>query len=326
MINTNIFFVHGPLVLAVVKRLLETDNHLRDSNNYCFIFFKERLDIKLPYCQTFSYATFGLVQYLKSQIDYKKKITTIESNHGSYNAFLANPFHFATNYALFSKNRRKAFLLEDGLANFYDAQVRNNDKYKMFAKAALGLITGLKYKPYLGHITAFDRINYSSIYVFNDELLFTDPGHVDIVPGFETKGSINHDNKTIVILDQDIESLLPKKDSIRARNKLYTYLRNSSCNRILYKKHPSQKRSHFEILLKKQPNTEYIFSTLPIEMLIEEINPTEIISFLSSALITLSDSHPHIKCTSIGYNLFNRISKNILKELFLSRQVNIVPV
>ena len=327
MKTTNIFLVHGPLVLAIVKRLLETDTNLRKDNNYCFIFFKDELDIVLPNCQTISYATSGVLRYIKAQINYKNHIKKILRDNATVDVFLANPFHFATNHALFLPNRDKAFLLEDGLANYYDARIRRIDRYKMLSKAVLGLLIGLPYKLYSGHITAYDSVEYSSIYVFNKKLLFTNPGHISIVPGFapgETDLSPEK-HTSVVVLDQDIESLLTREDSIKAREALYAYLRRLSCEKIYYKKHPSQEASHFYELQKEFPNTLFIDSTLPFEMLIGDINPIEVVSFISSALITICDSYPYIKCTSIGYNLFSNISGNLLEELFLSRNINITP-
>jgi hypothetical protein len=71
-----------------------------------------------------------------------------------------------------------------------------------------------------------------------------------------------------------------------------------------------------------------IHSTLPAEMLISQYCPTEVISYVSSALINIRDIYPDIACTSVGLNKLLAVNSRIqpLCELFVRKSIRIIEV
>jgi hypothetical protein len=293
-------------------------------DQYCLIFYKTRFKFSLPRCEIRYYAMDSYLGYLRALWRFAIDIRKLRRNYQKCIIFICHPWHIPTNYALFSLRHEEAYMLPDGLLNYSDTQVEKRRYRKMLVKVALGLFTGLPYRPYKGHLTACDQKLYNGVYTFNPKRLRTHSGNLHILqlPLFEQSPS---DRKTILILEQPIELLLKNNEVEQLRQALWDYVEKGNFECVLYKPHPTEAKQEPPSELKEK--IEIVTSMLPAEMLIEKKKPNEVISYFSSALINIADFYPSIHCVSVG---FNRIAKkpqeNYLLELFQNRNIYMIEI
>lgn len=317
----HIFVAIAPVQLLAISSIIKQmppDSH---SINICFVFYKSDIVFDIPNCTIFKYNTRGLKAYFAAMTQFRRKIKQILSSEKKLAIYIPHPYHLPTNYLLFGIKEKEAYLIPDGILNYYESEITIKSLLTMFVKCVLARILGITYTPYTGHLTAFDKRVYSGVYTFNPEGLLTDCGQIRII-GTDKK-QFGNDKKVCLFLDQDIESLLSKKDSEKMRVALYRYLASEQFDEILYKQHPSLKENPVKDM--NLPITP-IHSTLPAEMLIPQYCPTEVISYVSSALINIRDIYPDIACTSVGFNKLLAANPRIkpLYELFVRKNISII--
>ena len=346
----NIFVAIAPVQLLAISSIIKQMPPDSAIVNICFVFYKSDIDFEIPNCTVFKYNTRGLRAYFAAMTQFRKEIKQILNRKEKLAVYIPHPYHLPTNYLLFGIKEKEAYLIPDGILNYYESKITIKSMLAMLVKCALARILGITYTPYTGHLTAFDKRVYSGVYTFNPDGLLTVCGQIRIIR--TDKEQFRNDKKICLFLDQDIESLLNKKDSENMRAALYQYLASAQFDEILYKPHPSVKH-----LTPRPPSLEGkgenslliseeglgsplsvsgrgwgwgmpIHSTLPAEMLISQYCPTEVISYVSSALINIRDIYPDIACTSVGLNKLLAVNSRIqpLCELFVRKNIRIIEV
>ncbi|GEM_PF-3551357 len=339
----NIFVAIAPVQLLAISSIIKQmspDSHIV---NICFVFYKSDIDFEIPNCTVFKYNTRGLRAYFAAMTQFRRKIKQLLRRKEKLSVYIPHPYHLPTNYLLFGIKEKEAYLIPDGILNYYESKITIKPLLTMLVKCVLAWVLGINYTPYTGHLTAFDKRVYSGVYTFNPDGLLTDCGQIRIIR--TEKEQFRNDKKICLFLDQDIESLLSKKDSEKMRAALYQYLASGEFDEILYKSHPSVS-TH---LTPRPPSLKGkgencsplcsgegvgwgqitpIYSTLPAEMLISQYCPTEVISYVSSALINIRDIYPDIACTSVGLNKLLAVNPRIkpLYELFVRKNIRIIEV
>jgi hypothetical protein len=317
-----LYFVISSQQLLAVKALVA--NAPNDVDQYCFVFYQNYFEFTLPSCDIFYYSMRSWLGYLLSLYKFSIKIKNIRKNYDSCTIFIAHPWHIPTNYALFSMPHEAAYMIPDGTLNYSNIQISNSRYRKMWVKFFIGYLAALPYKPYKGHLTACDQNSYDGVYTFNPDALYSICGDTFtlLLPPSTSLSRGKTSSYTILFLDQPIEWILPSMESVMLRQTLWNYIKHKKFERILYKPHPS-------IINAKPPtaflnSVEYVTSPLPVELLMDKYPINIVISFSSSALLTISDVYPEIKCVSIGLNKIVKYnnSQNLI-DLFRSRGIEL---
>jgi hypothetical protein len=323
----NIFIAIAPLQLLAISSIIKQmppDSHIV---NICFVFYKSDIAFEVPNCTVFKYNTHGLRAYFAAMTQFRKEIKQILNRKKKLAIYIPHPYHLPTNYLLFGIKKKEAYLIPDGILNYYESKITIKPLLTMLVKCVLARILGITYTPYTGHLTAFDKRVYSGVYTFNPDGLLTACGQIHIIR--TDKEQFRNDKKICLFLDQDIESLLNKKDSENMRAALSQYLASGEFDEILYKPHPSVKQAPLSFGEGQGwGQITPIHSTLPAEMLISQYCPTEVISYVSSALINIRDIYPDVACTSVGLNKLLAVNLRIkpLYELFVRKNIRIIEV
>lgn len=291
-------------------------------DQYCFSFSKTPFKFSLPNCKICYYAMDSFRGYLAALWRFSIYIRKLRRKYRKCIIFLCHPWHIPTNYALFSLPHEEAYLIPDGLLNYRDTQMEGWRYRKMIIKVLLGFLTGLPYHSYRGHLTAYEKNKYNGVYTFNPNGLRTLSGSTYTLE-IPTNLQPCSNKKSILILEQPIESLLSDEEVIILRRGLWNYIDNGNFDSILFKSHPSGYIQKPPSGLKKK--VEIINSVMPVEMLIERLQVSEVISYCSSALITIADLYPTIQCIAVGFNLIAKKHKiDYLSELFKNRKVRMI--
>jgi hypothetical protein len=325
----NIFLITGPLVKVASKSLLESGQLDECQRNICFIFSKSKVASWLPNCDVYYFDTSSWKKYLKAMLVFKKIIRSVEEVDIEVDVYLGNAAHFSTNYAVFKMKTQKMFLLPEGIANYYDAQVTKTASRTMQVKWLLGKLIGLPFSQYRGHISGYEVAKYDAVYTFNPRGLVTVAQETRQLHYQPVTVSNNikeqHAKSDLLFLDQNIESLISTKKATELRADAKMYILKHAFDVVYYKKHPSQQEDRFKEIAELGIKVVELVDGRPVEEMIHEIMPSEIVSFVSSALLTISDMYPMIRCTSIGLATF--VSEGATPELepiFRHKEINLV--
>jgi len=327
--HAHIYVAVAPLQLLAISamiRNMEPEKHSDD--HICFVFSRSNPAFKPPHCRLIQYNTGGLWRLLEAIRRFKLEIRRIQGRYAALSVYLPHPYHLPTNYLLFGLKNKSAYLIPDGLLNYLDEPIRFRQFVPMLAKSVLALGLGLWYRPYTGHLTAYDQNVYQGVYTFNPDGLITDTGklcRISLDPGV-TPGPSKRSSKVCLVLDQDIESVVNADDARRMRALLQHYLKAGNFETIYFKGHPSMVGGK---PLGNVPGLAPVYtirSALPVEMLILDYGPDEVVSFFSSALLNIRDIYPFIRCTAIGVNGFLSTGNSMIKGLFVRRGIRMVDI
>ncbi len=327
--HAHIYVAVAPLQLLAISAMLrnmEPQKHCDD--HICFVFSRSDPAFKPPHCRLFQYNTAGLWRLLRAIRRFKLEIWRIQRRYDALSVYLPHPYHLPTNYLLFGLKNRSAYLIPDGLLNYHDRRIRFGQFAPMLAKSVLALGLGLWYRPYIGHLTAYEQKVYQGVYTFNPDGLVTDTGklcRISLDPGF-TPDPAGSGSSVCLVLDQDIESLVTADEARQMRALLQDHLKAGDFEAIYYKGHPSLVGGKPLVDVPGLAPVHFIRSALPVELLIPDYAPAEVVSFFSSALLNIRDIYPWIRCTAIGMNAFLSSGNPRLKALFVRRGIRLIDI
>lgn len=320
--NYNIYVADAPLQFFAITSIIEQKKINLKEKDICFFFYKKNI-FYLKKCELIFYDNSNFSKKIKSIWNFKKKIKQILSNGSIKTIHIAHPYHLPTNFLLFHIQNKKAYLIPDGVLNYSNKRIEFFQFISMIGKFALALMLGMTYRPYTGHLTAYNkRCRYRGVYTFKSDGLVTDCGRVCLIKKAQYPSITNKENPIYMILDQDIEKIFCKRKSHIFRQGMAEYLSKKRIHHVLYKSHPTQKNTN-DWLIDYGIRVQFISSDLPIEMIFHKYSVMEVISFFSSALLNIQDMYPHIKCTAIMPSRSHLNLKNI-KILFNKRGVSVV--
>ncbi|MBF0233056.1 MAG: hypothetical protein HQK65_08465 [Desulfamplus sp.] len=318
-ITQNIFVVTSPMQLFAVDIILNEMNDCGHVKNFVFIFYKSEQSFKIKNAIVFNYDTNTYIKKVYSIFRFKKDIDKILSSENTNILYIAHPFHFACNYLAFNNFAEKIYLLPDGILNYYEARIDNNSLKKMIQGKILCAMAGINYKMFKGHYTGYELGIYSGVYCFSEKRLLTKTGKIFNI----AKTSVNIGLKPLKDICLFIDQPVNKSIHYDLAKRINDFFLSRQFKKIIYKKHPSYKCDSLKYLLNSGAEICLIESKMPIEMLFDEIDAGYIVSFDSSALLTLKFLYPDRECVSIGMDLFCQQDYQLykIKKIFMEQGI-----
>lgn len=303
----NIFIVNGPFVFYSVKYILENFNSFKEEKNIVLIFSKKKysINIKNKNYQYFFFETGSIFKYIRALLYFKFLLKKIMSNKTQKHLYIANASHFSSNYLLFNDFFYSYNLLPEGIANYYLAKP---NKKTMYLKKILGNITKLPYYQYDTHLSGCEEKEFDCVFTFSEQNLYTKAKKTILIKPNKLPNNLNKAYEHVLILDQELESILPKNDILEINTILESFIIENKLT-YLYKAHPNQKKTTRSDFIKKISLAKTINDNKPIELLIEDLTPRVVISFLSSALVNIKILYPEIECIALGEKIYERNKK-----------------
>lgn len=208
--------------------------------------------------------------------------------------YIPHPGNIFSNY-LFHTNtlKKRLFLYEDGLLNYIETKTTKS--FISPAKRAIACLAGLPYKDYTGHTAGYDVRPYDGAFLtMPDKAVQKDRlGEVKIIKIKATP--ISSTPNTILFLDQDVSGYLSATERIRSIERMLQ-IYPPGIFKYFYKPHHDFK-SH---LANSMTPISADLLTCPAEELVEVIKPSHIVSFFSSALLNIKNTHPECHCISLA--------------------------
>lgn len=238
---------------------------------------------------------------------------------GQFDVYMPHPGHIYSNYLFFKYiKEKKIYLYEDGLLNYYDA-VQSNSFVGIF-KRVFAYLCGLRYRDYPGHLAGYDAGQYDGAFLsMPDKAVRKDRlgslCHLDFAANFFIPNDY-----TVIFLDQDVSgrlTILERKKSVKRMlesfpGKNFTYY---------YKPHHDFSSELSEIMLSLDSDLQ----NLPVEMMIERLRPSHVVSFYSSALVNIKNSWPAVKCVSLAASHVTIVREGEVMSLSdLFQEMNVV--
>jgi hypothetical protein len=244
----------------------------------------------------------------------------------SFRLFCAHPAQAFSNLLFFSNKVKEINILEDGILNYYGCELCHiESKVKVLSQKKIisyfiynyfGHLSGIENKhtntPFIGWFSNPKDIYHSNLFQKINKIEFR---NISKLNEFEETKDI------ILILDQPIEELFDSDFKDVLLNNMMALLDSTSTSNIYVKPHPRGGG-----LFSCSNEYKLIDDPAPVEYLIGKIKPRLVISFISSALVTIKVICPDIHCVSLGLdntNLNNKFKKDI-KKIFESFNVQIL--
>lgn len=232
---------------------------------------------------------------------------------GALDVYMPHPGHILSNYLFFASiPGKRIFIYEDGLLNYYDAEVKNSFVGK--AKRLLARVGGLRYRDYTGHLAGYDAGSYDGAFLsMPDKAVRKNRLGILHRLNFEPR-VLSLKRNIILFLDQDVSSRMSLKER---ENSIARMLLAYPANEYIY--HYKPHHDHTSQLSDAMQPLGPELRSLPAEMLIERLRPSHVISFFSSALINIKHGWPQVECVSLAAAqvLITRDGKpSSLRELF----------
>lgn len=208
--------------------------------------------------------------------------------------YMPHPGHILSNYLFFASiPGKRIYIYEDGLLNYYDADVNNAFVGK--AKRLLARAGGLRYRDYTGHLAGYDVGSYDGAFLsMPDKAVRKDRLGALHRLNFETQ-ELALQRNTILFLDQDVSSRMSPEER---KHCIAVMLSAYPSNEYAY--HYKPHHDHTSRLSNAMQPLAPELRSLPAEMLIERLRPSHVISFFSSALINIKNAWPQIECVSLA--------------------------
>lgn len=208
--------------------------------------------------------------------------------------YMPHPGHILSNYLFFASiPGKRIYIYEDGLLNYYDADVNNAFVGK--AKRLLARVGGLRYRDYTGHLAGYDVGSYDGAFLsMPDKAVRQDRLGTLHRLSFETQ-TLSLKNNTILFLDQDVSSRMSLENREHC---ISVMLSEYPPSEYIY--HYKPHHDHASGLSTTMQPLAPEMRSLPAEMLIERLRPSHVISFFSSALINIKHGWPNVDCVSLA--------------------------
>lgn len=205
------------------------------------------------------------------------------------NFYFPHACHPATNYLVFSGKCKSLHVFEEGIANYHDAY-REKWVVSKIKKNFLFFI-GLPYHDYSGHITGCDE-------VFFDSCICSFPNNLVNLHRFKKvvfkkpiieESVVCRNASKVLFLDQPLIMSISEREALN--KKLSQAM--SSYDQVFYKGHHDQNKPFGEFLMLSDAEMK-----IPAELLVATIDFGVVVSFNSSALITIKSLFPEVECLS----------------------------
>lgn len=208
--------------------------------------------------------------------------------------YMPHPGHILSNFLFFASiPGKRIYIYEDGLLNYYDADVNNAFVGK--TKRLLARVGGLPYRDYTGHLAGYDAGSYDGAFLsMPDKAVRKDRLGTLHRLNFETHALALRRN-TILFLDQDVSSRMSPEEREQC---IATMLSAYPSTDYIYYYKPHH--DHTSLLSEAMQPLAPELRSLPAEMLIERLCPSHVISFFSSALINIKRGWPNVQSVSLA--------------------------
>ncbi|PLW80998.1 hypothetical protein CWI75_17625 [Kineobactrum sediminis] len=211
------------------------------------------------------------------------------------------------NSLMFANGNHRVNILEDGLGSYYNSKNIGFIKRKSRMHVWQAPILGFSYSDYDGH---FSGINVRRM----DSGFFLDPSLVYMPERFNKLCKLNLNISSspprldkghrLLVLDQNIESVLRPEHCKEMRKKMYDYVNSYRSERIILKRHPAI-HSGLNVNAFKQ-RLEEVDPSDAAELTAMVYSPTIVLSFFSSALANIKRMMPHVECIAIMPEKYNK--------------------
>ena len=229
---------------------------------------------------------------------FRKTFAKIVASGEEITAVIAHPFHPAANFLMFSNLVSRRYMMPDGTANYCHWNIDSSLRRKMLVRKAAAALCGIPYTMYSGHIVGHETGFFDGAFTFQEKGMTTTSYQTFTINISKSLIAPACLQRAVMLLDQDIESLVSEKAANELRRRMWNYIDGLGENIIYYKGHYTQKvvrriNTSGKKIVELNKNT-------PAELLLGEICPSHVISFVSSALIHAKLSSPDIHAVSIG--------------------------
>ncbi|PLW70250.1 polysialyltransferase family glycosyltransferase [Pseudohalioglobus lutimaris] len=240
---------------------------------------------------------------------------------------LPHPDHLLGNFLFFHPQVDERCIFEDGILNYYDAVLTENQLRGMMFRHRFGWLIGLKYTLYEGFLSGIDARQYDRAFVSYPEKMVRREsyGEVFTINRYHRSGEQWRSSGVILMLDQNIELLLDATDADKLRKKMARVVEQISGEVLI--------KPHYDMRNRQEPPTETWvaaeYRSQPAELIIDEIKPKAVVSFCSSALINIKELYPEVQCVAVGANYLpvqiDGVSKTIA-DIFSGLGIEVVAV
>lgn len=217
-----------------------------------------------------------------------------------------HPHMLASNALMLDQGEFPVNVYEDGMANYCASENSGSLHRSAAFKPWLGPLLGFRFNNYAGHISGIDQRLMDHGYFMSPELIYRphrfkslhriEPDFVDVNPSAPLTGSV-------LVLDQDIESIFDADTSALLRRKLIACVDELALD-VYFKPHPSRPSTHRPNEFARTPHL--VGDIGPAESIAAELRPSHVVSFFSSALKNIGVSHPGTQCISVGAREFDQ--------------------
>lgn len=324
--RSKLIIANGPLVLYVAIRAIKME--IIDPNN-CEIWYitssdlaitQQEIDKLIPKQIKFKIFSSGILGQCKLAFEAKK---FVRSNKFS-DVYVANLSAVVPNYLTLGCYHLdyKFHLIIEGVANCYEPTFQSCINFAQIVKKKLfALMFGMSYSVYKGALSGAEVVLYErviSLQGFPIKSMKFPVIDLPVISNFSSdKGNV------VILLDSMRSDYCNHKKIINQLASLISEYQKRGV-RIVIKRHPSDKgdEGYFSSLAGIS-KVERLDTGLPIEMLIDELNPLAVIGLNSSSLITLKLIKPDLKCVNVGFD-YLRINPRGLKEIFLRFNIDCI--
>ncbi len=213
---------------------------------------------------------------------------------------LPHPDHLLGNFLFFHPQVDERCIFEDGLLNYYDAVLTENQFRGMMFRHRFGWLIGLRYTLYEGFLSGIDARQYDRAFVSYPKKMVRREsyGEISTITRYQRAKEQWRASDVVLVLDQNIEAAL----GISTANKL----RNAMAKRLDELDGEVLVKPHYDMRNSQEPQSEKWvaaeYRSRPAELVIEQIKPRAVMSFCSSALINIKELYPEMQCVAVGAN------------------------
>lgn len=321
----NLFILRSPLQII---NAIEAIEYFQLKNNVIVIINnrmqsnKEQMDLLLN-LQRFNKIIHIDTRLKSKYFEYVKLIKNLKKE--KYNYVFVGELGVSYKIIIANTKKEKVFLLDDGTATieYYNKFIKYNQYNKYNFKEIRFLFSGLniRVKDKINLFTYFDLESLHGIDVIKNNLLYLKGN---------TLSNFKKDEDNIYFIGQTIEGFITFKHYVYGINELIK-MHNK---KIIYIPHRSESKVQQDKLLQATDNKmfEIINPNMPLELyfLKNSIYPFNIVSFISTALVTLTilfeecradyiripitdENKDQIKKNNDVYDIFDKIGINELK-------------
>jgi hypothetical protein len=333
MTKLNLFLPITPYTLSIAENLIKND--IVSSNNKNILVNPHGLaynnelwnEIYEYNCsrEVSSNSFFRYYNFLKQIIVFSRLNKKIEKFKNSpINFYYVDLAHVLTNSIFFSFNNIESRnIIEDGLLNYYKLSLKDKMLSKSYINTLLSLF-GLKTKKFEGDITGVEMKIVNNQYVYFPKLALSPEKNLQIP---YNKHSYSLNNRILVLGQEPIISFISKKNYLNSLKKVIEDTTKDFENfEFYYKPHHHGEKKIAKKMLKKELGNSlfYIEENKPVHAIIEDIKPSVVVSFGSTASLNLKLILPDQIKSNVYLLRSKKLPKNKnLENLFSKMNINI---